>query len=95
MDKQNRPGEGLWKFELLVVASIGIAVGLGSCEGKTEEEITALHEQEAYEAKSDVTPEERFALLHPMECQTWIAQCDAARCKPRFVCAADLTRRTK
>lgn len=90
-----KPGEGLWKFEMLVVASIALALCLGSCGDKSAEEITALHEQEAYEAKSDVKPEDRFALLHPMECQTWIAQCGANRCKPRFVCAADLTRRAK
>lgn len=90
-----RPGEGLWKYELLLIGSIALAVFLASRGEQSAEEVTALHEQEAYEAKSDVKPEDRFALLHPMECQTWIAQCDANRCKPRFVCTADLTRRTK
>jgi hypothetical protein len=71
--------------------------GLGTVVGVIDRhsaEVTAKLEREAAEKKADVTPEEHFKLLHPLECSTWIANCTAGKvCKARYVCAADLTKR--
>lgn len=87
-----KPGDGLLRFELLVVASLALIFAAFRF-GSGSEEATAKHEKAAAEKKADIKPEDGIWMRLPLECETWIAQCASGQvCKRRYVCAADLTR---
>lgn len=85
--------KGLWKYDLMFLAAIGGAMLIGRLEQESVQ-VTAAHERAAYERKTDVKPVDAVWMRLPLECQTWIAKCNAGQgCKTRYTCAADLTRR--
>lgn len=76
---------------LAAVFALGLILGGIDLRSAT---VTEKNERAAAEKKADVKPEERVWMRLPMECETWLAKCSAGQvCKPRYNCAADLTRR--
>lgn len=88
------PARGSWKAELLALAAFALAL-LGFRSELESVEVTAEHEREAYERKTDLTPQDYLALTSPMGCAEWVAMRGAGekwRVKPA---CADLTEKSK
>ncbi len=85
--------QGLWKYDLLVVASIGIAIAFGRPDNSAE--VTAKHEKAAAEAKADIKPEDALWLRLPLECEQWIATRGAGERWRKLPVCADQTKRAQ
>lgn len=75
------------KAELAGVAAFGLALWCFGQEFKSAE-VTAKIEQAVYERKSDVTPQERIALTHPLDCDATMCARQSSRqgCLTRARC---------
>lgn len=81
----------LLKIELSIIG-VSVAIVLVSTVDFRSAQVTAKHERDAAERKSDIKPEDRLALTHPLGCGQYIQKCANGRCRVYAVCA-DLTER--
>jgi len=83
---------GLWKFDLIVVASLLVAIAFGRAKEADDAAETAKQEKAAAQKKADAKPEDVVWLRLPLECEQFIAMRGAGQQWKRRPVCADLTK---